>query len=275
MVQVTVLIDNTASDNPLLHHEHGLSLLVRTDEQQLLLDTGRSGRAIDNALAMGIDVKSIDTLVLSHGHNDHTGGLKRFLENNNKAPVYASGKIFGRNYSSSRGGLMHPLSPDIEVLRQYRPRFRFLDKDCQIVPGVHLVFCSQATSPRPYGNRHLHVTVNNKVMPYEPDDELAIAIAEPDGLVVLSACSHCGVLNIIASCVKATGITGVKAFVGGTHLLDGEGDNAEGIARELGSRYPGIDVATGHCTGIEACEAFSRALGERFHHFATADTLVF
>ena len=77
---VSILIDNQAAADESLQHEHGLSIYFEADGKRIMLDTGLTGAAISNAPAMGIDVSKIDTLILSHGHVDHTGGLESFLQ---------------------------------------------------------------------------------------------------------------------------------------------------------------------------------------------------
>lgn len=82
-----------------LQAEHGLSLYIETDKQKILFDTGQTGAFIQNARKIGIDITDVDTLVLSHGHFDHTGGLYPFLEINSKAKVLAKRNIFIPKYS--------------------------------------------------------------------------------------------------------------------------------------------------------------------------------
>ena len=77
---VSILIDNQAATDKSLQHEHGLSIYFEADGRRIMLDTGLTGAAMSNAKAMGIDVSTIDSLILSHGHVDHTGGLESFLQ---------------------------------------------------------------------------------------------------------------------------------------------------------------------------------------------------
>ena len=87
-MHITILIDNRSAAD--LESEHGLCLLVETKTHKILVDTGLSGKAFINAEKLGININDVDLLVLSHGHIDHTGGLKRFLESNQKAKIIAS-----------------------------------------------------------------------------------------------------------------------------------------------------------------------------------------
>lgn len=99
-MKVISLIENT-SHNPELYAEHGLSLYLETQHHKLLFDTGASGRFADNAHKLGISLAEVDTLILSHGHYDHTGGILRFLEENDHAKVYLSAYAFAPYYHMS------------------------------------------------------------------------------------------------------------------------------------------------------------------------------
>ena len=96
----TVLSDNRSCDDS-LETEHGLSVLLETDHHRILMDTGASDVFIRNAEKMGIDLSTVDYVFISHGHSDHAGGLKHFMEINNKAiiivsPHAVSGKFFSK-----------------------------------------------------------------------------------------------------------------------------------------------------------------------------------
>ena len=95
----TVLVDNRANE-PLLETEHGLSILLETEKHRILLDTGASDMFIRNAKRLGIDLSTVDYVFISHGHSDHAGGLKAFLEVNRIAKVIVSpDAIKGKFYS--------------------------------------------------------------------------------------------------------------------------------------------------------------------------------
>jgi len=97
-MKIITLIENHVN-SPGLVAEHGLSLYIDTGNKKILFDTGQSGLFIQNAQKLGIDIREIDLLVISHGHYDHTGGLYQFLEVNKKATVYAKKEIFTPKYS--------------------------------------------------------------------------------------------------------------------------------------------------------------------------------
>lgn len=275
MMKIRILIDNAAGAESLVA-EHGLSLLVETEDgKKILIDTGLTGRALDNAVLLGVDVGEVDSLVLSHGHSDHTGGLGRFVEMNERAKVYASRRVGEYAYWSVRGGKRHCLSPNAEVMRLCADRMCWIDEDVEIEDGVHLVFCRVHKGRKPVGGRYLSVIHEGVEAAYEADDEVAVAVRSREGLVIVSPCSHSGLLNIVDSCVEATGENRVRMYVGGLHLLDemAEEDNVRGLAEEIVARYGDMDLYTSHCTGKAAQQVLGSVLGEKFHKFCTGDVI--
>lgn len=98
-MRITALTENT-SKNGLLS-EHGLSLYIETENRKILFDTGQSDLFSKNAETLGIDLSEVDLAVLSHGHYDHGGGLKKFLELNNTAKVYMNKHAFEPHYNGT------------------------------------------------------------------------------------------------------------------------------------------------------------------------------
>lgn len=275
-MELKILIDNTPSVDGRLVAEHGLSLYFETGGKRCLLDTGLTGRAFDNARLMGVDIAGIDLLILSHGHVDHTGGLAAFIELNQRAMIYASRRIMEYDYTSIRRGKEHSLSADVRLLTDHAERFTWVDECLMIDDGLALVRCTQHLHAVPRGNRYLHVARIGSQMKenYRADDELAVTITEGEHRMILSPCSHGGMLNIIEACDAMWGkeeYTGETWFVGGLHLLDEEAaaDNVTQLAQEATARYPKLRILTGHCTGEAAMDCLQEMMGERVKKMRT------
>ena len=97
---IRILTENTTAC-PELTAEHGLSLYIEANGLRILFDAGQSDAFAENAQRLGVDLSGVDLAVLSHGHYDHGGGLMRFLELNDHAPVYVSSHAFGGHYNAS------------------------------------------------------------------------------------------------------------------------------------------------------------------------------
>lgn len=271
-MKITILIDNRNSASALAS-EHGLSLHVQTKTHKILVDTGLSGKAFDNAEKLGVDIKSVDYLMLSHGHIDHTGGLRRFVEINKTAKIIASRHVRDYQYCSNRGGKFHSLSPDVEVINQNLERFVFIDDNYLIDNEIGCVFTRRQSFPRPNGNRYLFVEKGGGMSPYTAYDELALTIKTDEGLVVVSPCSHCGLLNIADECCKYMNCNDLTAFVGGLHLLNGEADDVANLAQLISKKYPKMHLYTSHCTGDEACKILSDKMFDKFHVFGVGERI--
>ena len=277
-MKLKVLIDNNHSkSNSDLLSEHGLSIYFEDESSKYLFDVGASGRWLVNACKMGLNVQDIDSLILSHGHADHTGGLSSFLLQNNKANVFASEKIQKYIYSSNRHDTVVDLSPHKSVLNEYRSRFVYLAEDYQLSQSIKLVFCRKESYTLPEGDKFLFVDEGEGEKPYLADDEISLAITINKSLVIMSSCSHRGILNIIESCIHSTGISNIAAFIGGLHLVDiedGKQDDVRMIAEAIKNHYPDMVLYTGHCTGKKAYRELKRVLGDSVHKMYSGMTLI-
>ena len=101
-VKITVLVDTESFDENLAK-EHGFSAWIDAGDRHILFDTGQIGGMLSNAQRLGIDLKQADTLVLSHGHFDHTGQIPQFLEQNDKAQIYCCYNLDITRYSCKIG----------------------------------------------------------------------------------------------------------------------------------------------------------------------------
>lgn len=290
---VTVVIDNNPSEaEPILLTEHGLSFHLAIDGHSWLYDVGASKKWAENANRLGIDINNIEQLICSHGHKDHTGGLATFFALNNHAPVLATNEAFTRSYFSYRHGPSRDISVDKQLVAEQATRIQYITHDTVLSPHVLAVRNQIHDYAMPAGNQSLKETIGNKATDekrnYQGDDELALAIQLEQGLVILSSCSHNGLLNITASCVKATGCTEVLAFIGGLHLVDSPAgnndhiapeeiilDDVQNIAQQIKDNYPNLYLYTGHCTGPKAQAILKKELGNHFASFSSGFSVTF
>lgn len=248
-MRIVTLLENTACRVGLAA-EHGLSLYIETGSHKLLFDAGQSAAFGDNGQKLGIDLSKVDLAVLSHGHYDHGGGLLRFLEINKSAPVWMSPHAFEPHYNAQEKDI--GLDP---ALRE-SDRIRFAEDGQSIGKGLTLysrVDC-------PYGIRPFGLTVGNR-MPEDFRHEQYLLIEEAGKRVLISGCSHRGILNILDHFRP-------DVLVGGFHFMkmEPDGPELEAAAAKL-RRYP-CTYYTGHCTGEEQFIALKAALGDRIHRLS-------
>ena len=253
----TVLSDNR-SDDSCLSTEHGLSILLETELHKILLDTGASDVFIQNAELLGMDISNVDYVFISHGHSDHAGGLRYFLERNQQAKVIVSPDAMSGKFFSKRGNL-HSITtewPEID------DRLILIDQTCEIAGGIHVIaHIPQTDYPMPKGNQNLYVQDANG--DYIHDDfrhELALYV---DGLL-FTGCAHSGLENILAACPWP-----VHTVVGGFHLLDGQETEEEqvALAQRLKAKYPKTQFYTSHCTGDNVFEVMKNVMAEQLQSF--------
>lgn len=130
-MHVVTLMENTVCRDDLAC-EHGLSLYIEARGKKILFDAGQSGAFADNARKLGIDLAQVDFAVLSHGHYDHGGGFRRFLEINQTAPVYLRREAFGDHYN----GTAKYIGLDKALLES--GRLVFVPDMLEISPGITL-----------------------------------------------------------------------------------------------------------------------------------------
>lgn len=259
-MKLTVLVDNNTFIDHYLTGEPGLSFLIETGERKILFDTGYSDVFIRNAQKMEISLFDLDYVILSHGHLDHTWGLiplvKHFTEAaiekrqvrypeivahpwcfypKPKAPLGNSGSLL----TEAEAGHWFPL-------RLSRTPF-WLNKNLVFLGEIEQTFDFEHVDP---GKRKI-------VMPdgrTEPDllrDDSALACRTPDGLVIITGCSHAGICNIVEYARKVCGDTRVRDIIGGLHLRDPGTERLEKTCRYLGSL--GLEALHAcHCTSLSS-----------------------
>ena len=278
-MRMTVLIENDAPTNGgELSAEFGLSLLFDLGGRQILFDTGETGVFADNASRLGLDIAGVDLAVLSHQHFDHGGGLARFLELNDHAPVYLRRAEHADRYSRFPDRTQ-PIGIDLGLLQRCSDRFVELEETTEIIPGVTLVLEAGFRHPRPPGNDRLLVQRGDQLVADEFDHELTMVLHDDDGMVVVTGCSHSGVLNMIDAALERFPDRRLKTVVGGFHLIGLPSADSmalsrpevEEIGRELRSRCDG-PIFTGHCTGHRAFDVLGGVLGDQLHHLSIGAT---
>lgn len=256
-MKITALVENTTLDEK-LSCEHGLSLYIETKKHKILFDMGQTDLFVENARKLDVDLADVDIAILSHGHYDHGGGLKKFLEINQKAPVYLSKHAFEPYYN----GVEKCIGLDVS-LRESK-RLIYTDDVIEIAEGLKLFHCNSHEKSYDLGSFGLNKKVNDEFLPDDFLHEQYLLIEENDKKVLISGCSHKGILNIVEWFKP-------DVLIGGFHFsklpLD---DTLTGYARIL----DGFDTEyyTCHCTGIEQYQFMKKQM-RKLSYLATGDVV--
>lgn len=253
------MIENTAdSDN--LCCEHGLSLYIEANGHKILFDTGATGAFADNAKKLGVDLAEVDTAILSHGHNDHSGGFLRFMESNTAAPVWLRPEAMEACYSGS--GEYIGLDPAL----QKSNRLRFASQIETIGEGLTLYACNHKQKTVPVDSAGLTVLRDGARIPDPFLHEQYLLIEENGKRVLISGCSHKGILNITRWFCP-------DVLIGGFHYMrvNPEDPMLTDAAQAL-LQYPTV-YHTGHCTGGEQFCAMKKIMADRLQYLSTGTVI--
>ena len=258
-MRITVLVENTAN-NENFETEHGLSLYIETENKKILFDMGQGDLFAKNADKLGIDLKCVDIAVLSHGHYDHGGGLSEFLSRNDKATVFVNKGAFLPYYN----GKHKYIGLDGEL--ENHPRVTLVDDEYRISDELILLSCNDKTRKVDFGCFGLSKRIGDEFLPDDFTHEQYLLINDKGRNILISGCSHKGILNIAEWFSP-------YALVGGFHFSKIPLDDGRllSAAREL-DRYQ-TEFYTCHCTGEEQYE-FMRRYMKRLNYIRCGDTVV-
>lgn len=258
---------------------HGLSLLITAnaggEKHTVLFDAGPEGEIFHrNTRILGIDFAAVDAVVLSHGHWDHAGGLIAALQaisgarGAGQTPCYVHPGMFVERGAQRPGGEFLPFESVPEPAHLERAGARVVNtREPQSAVGGFFYVSGEIPRVTSYETGMPgHVRRSADGIGWEPDplimDERFLAVHVKDkGLVVFSACSHAGVVNVLKHARSVFPDVPLYGLVGGLHLSGSTEKVIPETVRDL--REFGLKLlAPGHCTGWRAVSAMARVLGE-------------
>lgn len=254
--------------------EHGLSLLItvhRDDEaHKVLFDTGVSPKgALLNAKGMGINLKDIEAIVLSHGHYDHFGGLLSFIKAIGKRdlPIIVHEDMFKVRGVADKNGNVRKY-PDFPSESQIKPAVFVKTKTPHLLAEDMILVSGEIPRRTDFERGYLQqrALVNGV---WQPDpwiwDDRALAVdVKGKGLVVVSGCAHAGIINTILHVKEITGASKIHAVIGGFHLSGREGEERIGKTVEMLKNFNPEIIVPMHCTGWRAAFAIAEAMPKAF-----------
>lgn len=272
-MKIMTIVENTCNSGE-YEHEHGLSLYIEYANQKILFDTGASDLFLRNAQKLNINIGEIDTLILSHGHYDHCGGLQYFLERNNTAKIYANIELFNKHYSYRENNNL----VDIGVNRDLQEvsSIIYTDGIYQISENITLFSNIPIVAPLPNANQNLVKIVGDEVLADDFKHENNLIMVEDGRMFLFTGCAHNGIINIIEHCRNIMGRM-PDFVIGGFHLKSrtyNSADHPEELAQL--SEYlikTNAKFFTCHCTGIECYKGLKELMGSQIEYLSTGTVL--
>jgi len=262
-VRITTLSENSAQLDFL--GEWGLSILVETEGCRVLLDTGQKMAAVYNADLMGIDLSTIDKIVLSHAHGDHTGGLREVLRRAKKGiEVVAHPDIWIPRYVRFGEAYRFVGMPFLrEDLESFGASFTLTGKPFKISDEIMTTGEIEMVADYETIDDRLYSKKGSRMIPDPLADDLALIVRTGQGLAIITGCAHRGIINTVRHVQKLTGGEYIHTIIGGTHLMVASPERIEKTAREL--KELGLQrLGVSHCTGFNASATLAREFGEVF-----------
>ena len=246
---------------------HGLSFYVETGAHKLLVDLGPSDETLKNAEKTGIDLRDVDTVVLSHGHYDHSGGIMPFVRRNKKAKIYMQKTAVGDFYSDDGESAEERyryigIDPAIADL----PQVVFVDGDFRIDDELELFTVKHGSHAIPFTNKSLLVRNGSGYAEDSFDHEHYLVIHDEERHILVSGCAHKGMPNIMEA-YRGKYNAAPDIAISGFHLMK-KTDYSEEEMREIAeiagqlNEYP-TRYFTCHCTGIKAYEIMKGVMGDK------------
>jgi 7,8-dihydropterin-6-yl-methyl-4-(beta-D-ribofuranosyl)aminobenzene 5'-phosphate synthase len=251
-MKLSILTDNNTIIDKYFYGEPAFSALIEDGGVKVLFDTGYSDVFLKNAEKLGIDLTTIDYLILSHGHNDHTGGLRYLLEllrrkgSDHKPVILAHPHALMPKYFNGESiGLGVELGhlEQFFILKLSESSYHINDK---------IIFLGQIPT---YCEFEYRDPIGSHQKNHEQDDLLfddsALVYKASNGLVVITGCSHSGICNIITHAQKVSAEQRIADIIGGFHLLDASKQRVAKTIDFLCHHRP-LNIHACHCTDLDA-----------------------
>lgn len=277
-MKIITLIENTDGGTGLLS-EHGLSIYIETENHKLLMDAGASEKSRENAKTLGVDLTQVDTLVLSHGHWDHSGGILPFAEINKTAKIYMKAEAPYDYVSTTHGQIEYAgINPAILELPQtclistdQDPIFK-IDDEMQIFSNI------SGNKLSPKGNRTLFKRVYGELIQDTFDHEECLAVFAEGKKLLFSGCAHNGIINVLDRYQELYGCDPDYVF-SGFHMMKSSDYDEEDIAiikataEELKKKH--TIYYSGHCTSQAGFDILKEILGDQLHYMHSGTSITF
>ncbi|MGB9105411.1 MAG: MBL fold metallo-hydrolase [Terriglobales bacterium] len=262
-LKLSVLTDDTASSDRYLA-EHGVSIFIELPNgHHWLMDTGTTDVFLLNAERMGISLDGLTGIAISHGHDDHTGGLAFYPRLKGAPPVYGHPYIWAKQYEITKGEPLRICGMPYLARRYAAPAFKPLHNTVKLDENLYF-FTDVPREPGSYSPTGGKFFNEDGTGPTPIMEDAALVVRTPRGLVVIFGCGHAGYVNTLKAIRKEFPNEKLLSVLGGLHLK-GAPENvlAEAVAYTDSFKAEGFTFYGGHCTGGDAIKYFTAKFGDK------------
>ena len=275
MLRITSLCDNVIEHKKCMAME-GASFLIEINNTKIIFDVGRScDLLLHNLSIMGFDLNDIDYIILSHGHKGHIGAIEKLATQTalNTTIIFHEKIIVPKFKCLFNGDSTNykPVGNKVIIDSLQNENIKKANSSFKICEGVFIISDTPVISKRFTSFSDRYRIFNQGYIVDEFAEELSLAIVIERGLIIVSACSHRGIDNIVSNSKLVTNIEFVYGIIGGVHTKDDIKKTSELIEylKELNCDF----VAPCHCTGIFSKSKIKESMDKQYCDFSTGKTL--
>lgn len=244
-MKIKIIVDNYVAQSNVFA-EHGFSALICDGNKNILFDTASGSLALlHNLECFKVSTEEISDVVLSHGHNDHSGGVVAMMNRSHECKFWA-----GEGFDAARTG-RRGVDIGLKLTAEQKSRFNIVDGIVKLTENVFAVSAKGCELTELSHTDDFYILADDGTKPNDYfTDEVYIICVHDGKMSIITGCAHRGVSNIVRHAQKLFRLP-VDTIIGGFHTLHDSREKLERLASELKSASP-RQIICGHCTGVEA-----------------------